>query len=121
MPKPEFDCLCSSHNNVIHSPILLSCRKYAVSESLENLCRDVVDDYVDTLADSQQLLDCRELASKLVFSILGIALYGRKYVHALIRLLLRCDDGALYKANHATKFQIQPRDSVFYDGIHTAG
>lgn len=85
MPQPEFDCCLFSYHIVIHLSLVISGRKYAVSEALENLCRDVVDDYVDTLKESRQLLDSREPPSKIIFSILGIAVYGKKYVDAVIR------------------------------------
>lgn len=49
---------------------------------MEKICCDVVDAYVDALTDSPQLLDSRDPSAHIVFSILGVSLYGKKYVSA---------------------------------------
>lgn len=87
-PKMDSSRLKDNHNilfedynptqKTLRRVTMSAVRKYAVSEALENLCRDVVDDYVDTLKESRQLLDSREPPSKIIFSILGIAVYGKK-------------------------------------------
>ncbi|XP_037563419.1 cytochrome P450 2B15-like isoform X2 [Dermacentor silvarum] len=55
---------------------LLAVRKYAVSESLEKLCTEVVDDYVDSLKEGPQLVESREPFLHILYTLIGVSVYG---------------------------------------------
>ncbi|XP_070387890.1 cytochrome P450 2B4-like isoform X1 [Dermacentor albipictus] len=55
---------------------LLAVRKYAVSESLEKLCTDVVDSYVDSLKEGPQVVESREPFLHILFTLVGVSVYG---------------------------------------------
>lgn len=57
---------------------LLAVRKYAVSDSLEKLCADVVDAYVDSLPDGPQIIDSRTPFFYLLYNVIGVSVYGTK-------------------------------------------
>ncbi|XP_065297961.1 steroid 17-alpha-hydroxylase/17,20 lyase-like [Dermacentor albipictus] len=57
---------------------LLAVRKYAVSDSLEKLCADVVDAYVDSLPDGPQIVDSRKPFFYLLYNVIGVSVYGTK-------------------------------------------
>ncbi|KAK8761750.1 hypothetical protein V5799_026981 [Amblyomma americanum] len=58
--------------------LLLAVRKYAVSEALEKLCAEVVDNYVDSLKHGPQLVDSRKPFSKILYTLIGDSVYGTK-------------------------------------------
>lgn len=55
---------------------LLAVRKYAVSESLQTLCTNVVDAYVDSLKPGPQTVDSRKPFLSIIFKIIGMSVYG---------------------------------------------
>ncbi|KAH7931866.1 cytochrome P450 1A4 [Rhipicephalus sanguineus] len=55
---------------------LLAVRKYAVSDSLEKLCADVVDAYVDSLPNGPQVIDSRKPFFYLLYNVVGVSVYG---------------------------------------------
>ncbi|KAL3205764.1 hypothetical protein MRX96_052933 [Rhipicephalus microplus] len=55
---------------------LLAVRKYAVSDSLEKLCADVVDAYVDSLPKGPQVIDSRKPFFYLLYNVIGVSVYG---------------------------------------------
>ncbi|XP_077514223.1 cytochrome P450 1A1-like [Amblyomma americanum] len=57
---------------------VLAVRKYAVSESLEKLCTDVVDSYVDSLGEGPQLVDSRKPFFRILYDLIGVSVYGTR-------------------------------------------
>ncbi|KAH7966546.1 hypothetical protein HPB49_017434 [Dermacentor silvarum] len=61
---------------------LTSCRqpaeKYAVSESLGNLCTDTVDAFVDSLKDRTQIVDSRKPILSMFCKVIGVSIYGTR-------------------------------------------
>lgn len=53
-------------------------RKYAVSESLEKLCTNVVDDFVDKLKEGRNVVDSRAPFYTILYNIIGISVYGTR-------------------------------------------
>lgn len=68
-------------------PFLVACRKYAVSDTLEDLCCYVVDNSVDALQEGPQLMDSKELVLHIFYRIIGSSVYGTKYVDHFISSL----------------------------------
>ncbi|KAH6937572.1 hypothetical protein HPB50_001725 [Hyalomma asiaticum] len=59
---------------------LLAVRKYAVSQSLEKLCADVVDAYVDSLPHGPQTIDSRTPFFYLLYNVIGVSVYGTNII-----------------------------------------
>ncbi|XP_077515951.1 steroid 17-alpha-hydroxylase/17,20 lyase-like [Amblyomma americanum] len=57
---------------------LLAVRKYAVSDSLEKLCTDVVDNFVDSLEQGPQPIDSRKPFSYMLYNLIGVSVYGTR-------------------------------------------
>ncbi|KAK8766914.1 hypothetical protein V5799_006308 [Amblyomma americanum] len=55
---------------------LLAVRRYAISESLEKLCANVVDAYVDSLPHGPQLVDSRKPFIYMLYNVIGVSVYG---------------------------------------------
>ncbi|KAK8766915.1 hypothetical protein V5799_006309 [Amblyomma americanum] len=55
---------------------LLAVRKYAISDSLEKLCANVVDAYVDSLQHGPQLIDSRKPFFHMLYNVIGVSVYG---------------------------------------------
>lgn len=78
----DHDIMFEDYNprwKVLRKVALTAVRKYAVSESLESLCCDVVDAYVDTLGEGPQVVDSRAPLMFILFNIIGISVYGAKF------------------------------------------
>ncbi|CAN7989055.1 unnamed protein product [Ixodes hexagonus] len=58
---------------------LTAVRKYAVSESLENLCCEVVDAYVDSLKKGPTVVDSRAPFMYMFFNIIAMSVFGAKF------------------------------------------
>ncbi|XP_040071849.1 cytochrome P450 1A1 [Ixodes scapularis] len=58
---------------------LTAVRKYAVSDSLENLCCEVVDAYVDSLKEGPNVVDSRAPFMYMLYNIIGMSVYGAKF------------------------------------------
>ncbi|KAG0443136.1 hypothetical protein HPB47_015247 [Ixodes persulcatus] len=58
---------------------LTAVRKYAVSESLDTLCCQVVDAYVDSLKKGPNVVDSKVPFEYMIFNIIGMSVYGAKF------------------------------------------
>ncbi|EEC15752.1 cytochrome P-450 IIC4, putative, partial [Ixodes scapularis] len=58
---------------------LTAVRKYAVSDSLENLCCEVVDAYVDSLKEGSNVVDSKAPFLYMLYNIIGMSVYGAKF------------------------------------------
>ncbi|KAG0414882.1 hypothetical protein HPB47_007959 [Ixodes persulcatus] len=58
---------------------LTAVRKYAVSESLETLCCEVVDAYVDSLKEETTVVDSKIPFEYMLYNIIGMSVYGAKF------------------------------------------
>lgn len=58
---------------------LTAVRKYAVSDSLENLCCEVVDAYVDSLKEGSNIVDSKAPFLYMLYNIIGMSVYGTKF------------------------------------------
>ncbi|KAM7301212.1 cytochrome P450 1A1 [Ixodes scapularis] len=58
---------------------LTAVRKYAVSESLETLCCEVVDAYVDSLKEGPNVVDSKVPFEYTLYNIIGMSVYGAKF------------------------------------------
>ncbi|KAL1420987.1 hypothetical protein MTO96_004345 [Rhipicephalus appendiculatus] len=67
--RPKDTPSCVSRISDLH-------RKYAVSDSLEKLCADVVDAYVDSLPNGPQVIDSRKPFFYLLYNVVGVSVYG---------------------------------------------
>lgn len=54
-------------------------RKYAVSESLENLCTEIVDAYVDSLDDEPLTVDARVPIMSIIINVLSVSAFSAKF------------------------------------------
>lgn len=54
-------------------------RKYAVSESLEKLCAEVVDAYVDSLGDEPVTVDARDPVMFIIINVLSVSAFSAKF------------------------------------------
>lgn len=54
-------------------------RKYAVSESLENLCTEIVDAYVDSLDDEPLTVDGRVPIMSIIINVLSVSAFSAKF------------------------------------------
>ncbi|KAG0443138.1 hypothetical protein HPB47_015249 [Ixodes persulcatus] len=55
---------------------LAAVRKYAVSESLDTLCCQVVDAYVDSLKEGPNVVDSKVPFEYMIYNIIGMSVYG---------------------------------------------
>ncbi|CAN7991477.1 unnamed protein product [Ixodes hexagonus] len=58
---------------------LTAARKYAVSDSLQSLCTEVVDAYVDSLEQGPNTVDSKEPFMFIFFNIIGTSVFGTKF------------------------------------------
>ncbi|EEC15754.1 cytochrome P450, putative [Ixodes scapularis] len=58
---------------------LTAVRKYAVSESLDTLCCQVVDAYVDSLKEGPNVVDSKVPFEYMLYNIIGMSVYGAKF------------------------------------------
>ncbi|CAN7982314.1 unnamed protein product, partial [Ixodes hexagonus] len=58
---------------------LTAVRKYAVSDSLETLCCEVVDVYVDSLKKGSNVVDSRAPFMYMFYNIVGMSVFGAKF------------------------------------------
>lgn len=68
---------------------LTAVRKYAISESLETLCTEVVDAYVDSLEKGPNTVDSKYPFMFIIFNIVGTSVFGTKFdkeSHELTRM-----------------------------------
>lgn len=54
-------------------------RKYAVSESLEKLCTEIVDAYVDSLDDEPLTVDARDPVMFIIINVLSVSAFSAKF------------------------------------------
>ncbi|XP_037292136.2 steroid 17-alpha-hydroxylase/17,20 lyase [Rhipicephalus microplus] len=66
------------HWKALRKVALSAVRKYAVSESLEHLCADIVDAFVDSLEEGPQVMDFRKPLFSLFCKVIGVSIYGRR-------------------------------------------
>nr|XP_054933135.1 cytochrome P450 1A1-like isoform X4 [Dermacentor andersoni] len=64
---------------VLRKVAVTAVRKYAVSESLEKLCTEVVDAYVDSLDDEPVTLDARDPPMFIIFNVLSASAFSAKF------------------------------------------
>ncbi|XP_054933135.2 cytochrome P450 1A1-like isoform X4 [Dermacentor andersoni] len=64
---------------VLRKVAVSAVRKYAVSESLEKLCTEVVDAYVDSLDDEPVTLDARDPPMFIIFNVLSASAFSAKF------------------------------------------
>ncbi|XP_077515955.1 cytochrome P450 1A1-like [Amblyomma americanum] len=77
----DHDILFEDYNpcwKALRKVFLLAVRKYAVSEALEKLCAEVVDNYVDSLKHGPQLVDSRKPSFSILYTLIGVSVYGAK-------------------------------------------
>ncbi|KAG0445548.1 hypothetical protein HPB47_014095 [Ixodes persulcatus] len=58
---------------------LTAVRKYAVSESLDTLCCQVVDTYVDSLKEGPNVVNSKVPFEYMIYNIIGMSVYGAKF------------------------------------------
>lgn len=97
---------------------LLAVRKYAVSDSLEKLCADVVDAYVDSLPKGPQLIDSRKPFFYLLYNVIGVSVYGTDLTEGDkdIRRLEALDNLFLEVAPNGLPSDIAPWLAFLYHG-----
>nr|XP_037292138.1 steroid 17-alpha-hydroxylase/17,20 lyase-like [Rhipicephalus microplus] len=97
---------------------LLAVRKYAVSDSLEKLCADVVDAYVDSLPKGPQVIDSRKPFFYLLYNVIGVSVYGTdlKEGDKDIRRLEAIDNLFLEVAPNGLPSDIAPWLAFLYHG-----
>ncbi|XP_037292138.2 steroid 17-alpha-hydroxylase/17,20 lyase [Rhipicephalus microplus] len=97
---------------------LLAVRKYAVSDSLEKLCADVVDAYVDSLPKGPQVIDSRKPFFYLLYNVIGVSVYGTdlKEGDKDIRRLEAIDNLFLEVAPNGLPSDIAPWLAFLYRG-----
>lgn len=97
---------------------LLAVRKYAVSDSLEKLCADVVDAYVDSLPKGPQVVDSRKPFFYLLYNVIGVSVYGTDLTEGDkdIRRLEALDNLFLEVAPNGLPSDIAPWLAFLYRG-----
>lgn len=97
---------------------LLAVRKYAVSDSLEKLCADVVDAYVDSLPKGPQVVDSRKPFFYLLYNVIGVSVYGTDLTEGDkdIRRLEAIDNLFLEVAPNGLPSDIAPWLAFLYRG-----
>lgn len=97
---------------------LLAVRKYAVSDSLEKLCADVVDAYVDSLPKGPQVVDSRKPFFYLLYNVIGVSVYGTDLTEGDkdIRRLEALDNLFLEVAPNGLPSDIAPWLAFLYHG-----
>lgn len=97
---------------------LLAVRKYAVSDSLEKLCADVVDAYVDSLPKGPQVVDSRKPFFYLLYNVIGVSVYGTDLTEGDkdIRRLEAIDNLFLEVAPNGLPSDIAPWLAFLYHG-----
>lgn len=97
---------------------LLAVRKYAVSDSLEKLCADVVDAYVDSLPKGPQVIDSRKPFFYLLYNVIGVSVYGTDLTEGDkdIRRLEALDNLFLEVAPNGLPSDIAPWLAFLYRG-----
>lgn len=97
---------------------LLAVRKYAVSDSLEKLCADVVDAYVDSLPKGPQIIDSRKPFFYLLYNVIGVSVYGTDLTEGDkdIRRLEAIDNLFLEVAPNGLPSDIAPWLAFLYHG-----
>lgn len=97
---------------------LLAVRKYAVSQSLEKLCADVVDAYVDSLPHGPQTIDSRTPFFYLLYNVIGVSVYGTnlKEEDTEIRRLEAIDSEFVEVAPNGLPSDIAPWLAFLYHG-----
>lgn len=76
-------------------------RKYALSESVETLCAQVVDAYVDSLRKGPNSVDSKDPFMFILFNIVGTSVFGTKYEY-------------VYQSVHTVE-----REAIFYSTIRS--
>lgn len=66
------------HWKALRKVALSAVRKYAASESLEHLCADIVDAFVDSLEEGPQIMDFRKPLFSILCKVIGVSIYGTR-------------------------------------------
>ncbi|KAL1429917.1 hypothetical protein MTO96_015417 [Rhipicephalus appendiculatus] len=74
----SYSKITTPHWKALRKVALSAVRKYAASESLEHLCADIVDAFVDSLEEGPQIMDFRKPLFSLFCKVIGVSIYGRR-------------------------------------------
>lgn len=66
------------HWKALRKVALSAVRKYSTSESLEHLCADIVDAFVDSLQEGPQIMDFRKPIFSMLCKVIGVSIYGTR-------------------------------------------
>lgn len=78
----DHDIVFEDYNDtwkVLRKVAVSAVRKYAVSESLEKLCTEIVDAYVDSLDDEPVTVDARDPPMFIIFNVLSVSAFSAKF------------------------------------------